>query len=271
MASVNGLPLFERLQHRYVIQGQVAAQSALRIGAGKSQDISASDQPIMRDGQGAPFLPGSSLKGALRAGLERLLRGLDHPALRACDPFDKDAACSGRLHALTQSRAGQSGAAEVSQAELTEYLCAVCALFGCSYLAGRLFARDLPLVQPVRVEVRDGVGINRDLRTAQDKVKYDHEALPPGTRFKLELRVENPSAVHLALTLKALELLNEGEILLGGLTSRGLGRVTLDNVRLQVTDARRLTTGAGWEALDYRGQQALAGRTLADLLAGKQD
>lgn len=262
MTGTSALPLFDTLERRYLVDGQLVALSAVRVGAGKSQDISASDQPLMRDGQGAPFLPGSSLKGALRAGLERVLRGLAHPALRACDPFDEGNSCSARLRALTN---------DVSPAELTQHLCAVCALFGCSYLAGRLFVRDLPLVAAVRVEVRDGVGINRDLRTAQSKVKYDVEVLPPGTRFKLQLRLENPSDVHLALVLKALELLADGEIPLGGLTSRGLGHMALEQMALHATDPLRLMAGSGWELLDYTAQQVAAGRTLAGLLAGKQD
>lgn len=295
MADTADVPTFDVLRERYRLTGELVTVSAVRVGSGKATDISASDAPIMRDGRGRPFLPGSSLKGALRAGLERVLRALSIPGPGVCDPLEKaateprrqrdtdtrrrPASCSAELQALKSQREeqrrreGPDARAELTLAEIQRGLCVTCALFGCAHFAGRLLVRDLPSVGEAEVfpEVRDGVGIDRDLRRASNGIKYDFECLPPGTVFRLELRLENPTDVHLALTLKALELLHEGDILLGGLTSRGLGRVELRALTLERTDARALLEGTGWTALDYAQQQAAAGRRLMALAPAREE
>jgi CRISPR-associated RAMP protein (TIGR02581 family) len=284
MTDTLALPTtFEQLRSRHRVRARLVALSGLRVGSGKSYETSASDQPVMRDGRGRPFIPGSSLKGALRAGLERVIRGLPHnAALRACDPLDDrdgSQACSARLKRWIDDEQNQrlkSKDPQAYDAQLVERVrrevCTACALFGSSYLAGRIFIRDLTLSDvatagPVAVEVRDGVGLNRDLRNAQPGIKYDFEALPPGTSFDLELLLENADEVLYALALEALQLLDEGHILIGGLTSRGLGRVALRDVRVERTNAMRLLSGQGFETLDYAAEQARADAVLAARLA----
>ncbi len=258
---------FDRLSKRYRIEGQLVTETGLRVGAGKSQDVGTSDQPVIRDGLDRLFLPGSSLKGVLRSGLEAVLRGLGDDRLPACDPFA--APCTAGLD--QRRKAG----AEIELDEVLGAVCVVCGLFGSPYLAGRVFVADLPLADGhgSRTEVRDGVGIHRDLRVAQTTpaIKYDHEVVPPGTAFRLEIILENvDDPVQLALVLKALALLSTGEIRLGGLTSRGLGRVKLEGLRLEWTDARRLLAGEGYEALDYVAAQVNAGDRLTEILWPKE-
>ena len=250
---------FDRLSKRYRVEGLLISETGLRVGAGKSVDVGTSDQPVIRDGLNRLFLPGSSLKGVLRSGLETVLRGLGHEGLDACDPFVD--ACTAGLE-----RRRKAGATIEIDAVLST-VCAVCGLFGSPFLAGRVFVADLPLAEGhgSRTEVRDGVGIHRDLRVAQTSpaVKYDHEVVPAGTTFRLEMILENvDEPVQLALVLKALDLLATGEIRLGGLTSRGLGRVKLEDLHLEATDARRLLAGQGYEALDYAAAQAEAEKSL---------
>lgn len=259
---------FDRLSKRYRIEGLLVTETGLRVGAGKSLDARTSDQPVIRDGLNRLFLPGSSLKGVLRSGLETVLRGLGDERLPACDPFES--ACTAGLD--QRRKAG----ATIEIDDVLSTVCVVCGLFGSPYLAGRVFVADLPLAEGngSRTEVRDGVGIHRDLRVAQTSppVKYDHEVVPPGTAFRLEMILENvDDPVQLALVLKALELLASGEIRLGGLTSRGLGRVTLRDLRLEWTDARRLLAGEGYEALDYATAQAEAESHLAKVLWPKEE
>ncbi len=269
MSTATAVLAFDTLRARYRLTAQLVTVSAVRVGAGKATDISASDAPIMRDGRGRPFLPGSSLKGALRAGLERVLRAIDAAELKTCDPLDRKLSCSAKLQELKKQRQeqGDRDNAELQLDQIEAGLCVVCALFGSSFFAGRLLVRDLPAAGDADVfpEVRDGVGLDRDLRKAAYGIKYDFECLSPGTAFGLELRLENPTPTHLALALKALELLHEGHILLGGLTSRGLGRVELRDAKIERTDAAALLTGAGWSACDYDAEQAQAGERLAKL------
>src|SRR5262245_38240932 len=49
---------------------RLTCQTGLHIGAGKSVDFAGSDLPVVRDASGRPFIPGSSLRGVIRAGIE---------------------------------------------------------------------------------------------------------------------------------------------------------------------------------------------------------
>ena len=258
---------FDQLSKQYRIEDLLISKTGLRISASKSVDVGTSDQPVIRDGFNRLFLPGSSLKGVLRSGLETALRGLGDKRLDACDPFE--AACTAALD--RRKKAGET----ITINEVLSTICVVCGLFGSPYLASRVFVADLPLAEghDPRTEVRDGVGIHRDLRVAQTSpaVKYDHEVVPPGTAFRLEMILENvDDSVQLALVLKALDLLATGEIRLSGLTSRGLGRVKLEGLRLERTDARRLLGSQGYETLDYESAQAEADACLTEILAPKE-
>jgi CRISPR/Cas system CSM-associated protein Csm3 (group 7 of RAMP superfamily) len=81
-------------------------------------------------------------------------------------------------------------------------------------------------------ELRDGVGINRYTGTAAEGIKFDREILPAGTKlpFRLvfeELKGETRGAQILASLLQALQ---RGEVRLGAAKSRGLGKVTLEDL-----------------------------------------
>lgn len=259
---------FERLTSRHRIRAELEAVTALRVGAGKSFDVAATDQPVIRDGLGNPFLPGSSLKGVLRSGLESLLRGLEHPRLPVCDPLDAQDSCYAKLRAGHKKKEDSK---PLEIAEIVKKLCTVCGLFGSSDLAGRLFVHDLPMVtEELPTEIRDGVGINRDLRTAQRGIKYDFEAVPPGSTFRMEMLLENASPLQWALVLKLLRLLDRGQILIGGLTTRGLGRVRFreGTVVLERTDALRLLDGEDFERLDYDEELRNADEALKTYVRG---
>lgn len=245
------LQTFESLHERYRLRATLRTLTGLRIGSAKSLDVASTDLPVVRDGLGRPYIPGSSLKGSLRSGLEALLRGLGHEALRACDPF--------RAPCIPPDPAPGS-----PPPDPTRELCTACGLFGSQHMAGRLFVHDLPLVSPedARPQVRDGVGIERDLERARDGLKYDYEIVPVGVAFAMELLLENPDRTQLALVLKALELLGDGQILLGGFTSRGLGRVGLEQPSLERTTPERLLTGKGFELLGWAQAQAEASELL---------
>jgi CRISPR/Cas system CSM-associated protein Csm3 (group 7 of RAMP superfamily) len=72
------------LRQRYLFAGVLTLDTGLHIGGGR--DTSAvTDSPVIRDGLGRPFIPGSSFKGAFRSAVERLLPNL--PGFRACGVF----------------------------------------------------------------------------------------------------------------------------------------------------------------------------------------
>ena len=81
------------------------------------------------------------------------------------------------------------------------------------------------------MQVRDGVVIDRDSRTAVDNLKYDYEVVPPDSRFEVCIDLKNPTDSDLALLGAALFEWCAGSSI-GGFTSRGLGRFHLQNVKL---------------------------------------
>ncbi len=100
-----------RLGNRYTLRAALVCETALHVGSGGANDVLAtSDMPVARDGNGRPYIPGSSFRGALRAGLESLLLGLgrEQEKLRVCDPLQKvgadapetlEKSCSSRIQA----------------------------------------------------------------------------------------------------------------------------------------------------------------------------
>ena len=77
-------------------------------------------------------------------------------------------------------------------------------------------------------EYRDGVGIDRKTGAAKSGVKYNFEIIPKGSKFNFILIAENldePQKKYLDYIIKTLE---SGELSVGGKTSRGLGRISLE-------------------------------------------
>ena len=255
---------FERLRIRHRIEADLVAVTALRVGAGKNLDAVATDQPVIRDALGRPYIPGSSLKGALRSGLESVLRGLDSEELKACELFEEGQQCVEDPKAVAK-RTKQPVKAHTLE-DVLQKSCTACSLFGSPFLAGRVFIHDLPHKEGLATEVRDGVGIHRDLGTAQGGIKYDTEVVPAGSRFRLEMVLENVDPDRLAVVLVALEMLHQGEILLGGLTGRGLGKVCLENRQLAWTNAQRLIAGQGFQDEEFTAAVAKAQARLGEIL-----
>lgn len=217
---------------------RLTCRTGLHIGAGKSADFAGSDLPVMRDASGRPLLPGSSLRGVLRAGIEGFCNtlGLDD-AVRAQDPGAPPAGLPDDL------------------ARGWQHLSAIERLFGrvamkrgeLSY-ASRLQISDAVSDDDVPVELRDGVGIHREFRTASQGVKFDLEVVPAGTRFHGQVRFKNPADYEVGLVAQALWMLDAGLLLLGGKSSRGLGWV-----QVEVSEPQDLAAAAILERRTGRG------------------
>ena len=207
---------------------------------------------MLKDLTGRPYIPGSSFKGAFRSHLERLLRSL-HPDF-ACISVPPATGLGGAPGCLTQDdisalktkyRNDPSGldVAILGGDVLTENdvpglegsltltgPCWTCRLCGAPWVASKLMARDMAVVEDTwfdRYLVRDGVAIDRDTETAADRLKYDYEAVPAGTQFAFEMVVENATDAELGLAFLGLREFEEEFVSIGGGRSRGLGKVKL--------------------------------------------
>jgi CRISPR-associated protein Csm3 len=265
-------------RHRY--QGTLELLSPLRLSSGRASDTT--DAPLMRDRQGRPYIPGSSLRGALRSEIERILAGVGAASgLWCCTLFEQD---DGPGACITASRAKQKTFSELEEnarrrgasrevqaaplAFLEEKLCDVCKLFGSPFYASRLVIEDaLPLPDAkLATVVRDGVGIDRDTGAARENVKFDFEVLETGASFALCLRVENLTEKDRKLLDLLFALLRQG-IFAGGKRAAGLGCLRLREKSLQVWGFE--SPEELWQALE-QGQpveRRLDGKEVADAQA----
>ena len=227
---------FDRFAGQYSVTGRLRALTALRVGAVRAPAGVGTDRAVVRDALDRPYLPGSSLKGALRIEVERLVRAA-RPA-RACDPAgDADGRCV-TVAAWTQMRAGTSGERGADSADaigaatraLLEASCWVCRLFGSPWLASRVQVGDALLAElqgAVRLEVRDGAPVDRDTRTTRAGLHHDYEVVPAGAEFDWSLRVETDDPRLLGMLTLGLRELEAGRLAVGGGRGRGLGRLRL--------------------------------------------
>ena len=225
------------LERLVLFDFRLTCQTGLHIGAGKSTDFAGSDLPVVRDASGRPFIPGSSLRGVLRAGIESFSLSLGLGELHQQTPEEslkgvpeelaqgwKELDLVKRLFGSVEEKKGARNGSETRSI---------------SY-GSRLQISDAICEDAVLFEVRDGVGISRETRTAAQAVKFDVEVVPAGTRFHGRVRFKNPADYEVGLLAQALWMLGEGLLLLGGKSARGLGWVGVEITKPRELDARAL-------------------------------
>jgi len=227
--------VFDTFRNRLIVDGYLVAESGLHVGVGRAAEFVGTELPVIRDKHDRPFIPGSSLKGALRGHLEAVVRGMAptdaHMKHVACDPTNDKEVCldAKRMRALKEEYGDDD--AGLTEA-LAEELCLACQTFGSPWLASPVRVRDLPVVTDEwfgQFDVRDGVAIDRDKGTAADGKLYNYEVVPAGTRFELHIEAENLDEWQRGLLWLGLRALERGDVALGGFTSRGLGWVRLED------------------------------------------
>lgn len=131
----------------------------------------ATDNPILTDEQGNPYLPGSSIAGVLRTEMERIapfVFGKDH---KKCVRTDKDEDCDCqvcRLMGIALGKDAKEGTASRLVISTSHPSC------------DSNFNR----------KIRDRVGIERDRMTAAYRKKYDVELLEGKICFPIEMILE---------------------------------------------------------------------------------
>jgi CRISPR-associated protein Csm3 len=220
-----------RLIGKLLLDGDLVCETGLHIGAGKGTlDIGGADNPVVKDAFGRPYVPGSSLRGRLRALLEQS-SGLVTPA---------------SLVYLSR-RKGQ----EVRIHQSDEPGDEICLLFGRnpgrvervqgdaiearSATPARLTVYDAPLdLASITSQMRENLddeltevkGENAIDRVTAQANPRTLERVPAGARFKVRLVVDILCAQDRELLPRLLEgLLLVEDDALGGGGSRGSGRV----------------------------------------------
>jgi CRISPR/Cas system CSM-associated protein Csm3 (group 7 of RAMP superfamily) len=191
-----------RTQHRsiverWVITGTLRLETPAHFGNGDADPLT--DMPLFFDEvSGSPLLPGTSIAGALRNYLRELQLGYGLPEKQdslACLLFGG-------------SRSSDEG------------------------VQSALIVNDAP-GHATGIELRDGVAIDSETRTAEDKKKFDFQLLSAGSTFELRFELlvgENSGSQALRdILATALHGLEKGQITLGARKRRGFGQCRVEN------------------------------------------
>lgn len=239
---------------------QAARQQGQPVIVGEEAVVDMAFVRTQRRGQKEPYLPGASLKGAMRSYAERLARSLTLSGEAACNPFaeirgEGEHPC---WHKLGDPEAAGRQAAPAYM--IYRQLCTVCRLFGAPFLAGRLRVTDAYLMDAMTREGlprRDGVGINRQRGAAAEGAKYDFEYWDGGG-FQAQVQLQNFELWQVGLLAHVLHALQTEKALIGFGTRRGLGRVRVGVTNLQISYYGRLALREYQDGLPLIGLGELA-------------
>ena len=226
------------MENRYLFSGDLVLTSALHIGGGDSTD-SPVDSAVVKLANRQPYIPGSTLKGIFRSTVEKIAGNL--PGVWCCTLYETGGdclSCNDELADQLKALKVEKAAGDRIMAFLDKHLCETCSLFGSPYQAAKIGLADAMVQESWSgsYEIRDGVGIDRDSERAVHKAKFDYEIVPVGTRFDFRLLGENLSPRDLGLVCIGLTELMAGMVMIGGFTSRGLGRCCLELRKVEYLD-----------------------------------
>ena len=161
------------------------------------------------------YLPGSSLKGAIRAHCERIVRTIGGN-VKACDPLKDKAPC----RQLKKKHGEQT-------AVIYRDSCTVCQIFGSTDIAGHARIADAYPTNPeeIRREERNGVAIDRVFGSVAVG-PFNFEVITAG-EFKTKITIKNFTTPQLALIALAIRDFDQQRVGIGFAKSRGLGQVNM--------------------------------------------
>ena len=218
-----------RLYNELSLEIAIMPQTPLLIKSGQKASIDPAlpDMQFVRTRRRLPngevsevvYIPGSSLRGVVRAHAERLLRTLNESY--AC-LLGTEGYCS------NPKKLGE----EKSANTLYQKSCYACKLFGNTEIASRVQISDLyPAEDPLLRETRFGVAIDR-ITGAVAFGPFDLEVVTDA-RFEGRIVLRNFTVGQLGLLGAALLDIADGLVALGHAKSRGLGRVCIEFTRAE--------------------------------------
>lgn len=192
---------------RYVLKGTVRLQSPLLIGGGEGNGFI--DINIIRDSNGNPIIPGTSLAGVLLSMSDKKYKIFFGRMSKKNEKSTQD----------TQSM---------------------------------LSIDDITLtLEKCDITLRDGVKINHETGVAEDKAKFDYEAVERGAegRFNIVLSIRKQFkdyAEDADNFMKGLAATLEDGIFVGAHTTKGFGKIKAEGICLNVYDYSKIADIKAW-------------------------
>ncbi|MFD3157098.1 CRISPR-associated RAMP protein Csx7 [Haloimpatiens sp. FM7330] len=240
--------LYDKFVNRIIVTGIIENKVPIFIGKGNEGfDPTEVDSPVLKDYKGNPVIPGSSLKGVLRSTVERILSNeVFENHWKVCDILSKEKCC---LTDVDFKKLKEEIKDEKQLSEkIYESCCDVCKLFGGYHFAGKLQIKDMNFIgEKAKFGYRDGVGIDRDTGASKDGIKYNFEVVEAESKFSFYMIADNLEEKQKKLFDLIIKLLEDGEISVGGKTSRGLGQIILKDKKVEVINKDNLAKYYGLE------------------------
>jgi CRISPR-associated protein Csm3 len=227
-----------KLIGKLILEGEMHCETGLHVGAGKgSLEIGGADNPVVKDAHGRPYVPGSTLRGRIRALLEQATgmaipselvfiskrKGQEVRIHQSDRPDDEIGLLFGRSPLRLDRVEGEPlDARSATPARLT--------IYDAPLEQESITAQMRENLDDEITEVKSENAIDRITSQANPRTL---ERVPAGARFKVRLVIDvlcDEDKALPARVLEGLRLLEDDA--LGGGGSRGSGRVSFKNLKL---------------------------------------
>jgi len=222
----------ESVVGKTIVKGKLKLLSPLLLGSG-NDDLA--DIEVMKDSNGIPFIPGTSLAGVLRHYFEDNFQGQNYGS-----------ECFWGIHRKKTGNGKKEGS------------------YQSAFICDDLFPKE------ASVRIRDGVKIDPRSQTAEERGKYDFELIEEGAEFdlfwELTLRGNNSKekyqkilATYQKILATLIDVLKNGELSIGAKTNSGFGKCKLEGIHVIHFDFEKKNDvlewlKQEWQKSDYRGE-----------------
>lgn len=211
------------LSGRIILQGKLRLTSPLIIGGG-SNLFGDSDIIVLKDGEGRPYIPSSSMTGALKHAFQ------DYQYTGSQSDYEWNVLWFWGGNYLLKKNEEKK-------------------LVSCQ--SSMMISDLLPdEKEKAKITVRDGIKIDRKTGVVEEGKKFDFEVIQPGISFDFKMEVVirrgfNHNVFQL-LTQWVGNQLSRGDFALGARTAQGFGRCKLENITYHEFDYQNKDHVIAW-------------------------
>ncbi|MBU0567812.1 CRISPR-associated RAMP protein [bacterium] len=237
---------FETLESRYIFTGALVLKEAMHVGSGEGDERADS---LFTRSNGKFYIPGSSLRGALRSAVERIACALGKNTCLLFDGSSSNTCVTSKPELIkNEKETVEKGGGKWDEKKACDFLqgnlCDTCKVFGSTHFASKVKITDLyPKKNSVPKDaVRCGVGIDRDTETASEGALFEIEVVEKDCQFDFELIAENLDGKEEwgLLCLGLWEMMRKkeegGAFYIGAKSAAGLGRCELNLQKIEYFD-----------------------------------
>ncbi len=222
-----------------VISGILLNETSIRVGRSSEVKPGGVDLVVERDAFNRVYIPGSSLKGAMRNFVEIIARTSGE---YVCNPFSED---------------------DKRREDEKKEPCVICGIFGGggkeTSIASHIFVYDSYPLQEVRTSTRTRVAIDRFRQAARHGALFTFEFVPPNVKWNFRVEIINidlddESDYRTRLLRSLLQYMVEHGLHVGGMRSTGLGilrisEATISKYKVEDLELKLISSNSLFEVL----------------------